>query len=170
MNPGDSNTTLNHYASMPQVDGIAFRDRWSRLEPQSNQFNWTPIDQALASARLHSKRLTLHIGVDTPTWLSSEGVAFYSYSNPPLMGSGSAPIPLDSTFQLRDQRFISALVQHLLDQGDLSFLHSVSIGFPVSEMSLLACSNQTLGDSTPILVAPIWNRGNRSLNTISRLF
>jgi hypothetical protein len=148
LDPGASTTTAQHFAAMGSVDGLAFRDRWSQMETSPGSYNWSRLDGISDVARQAGKRLSVHIAADAPAWLSAQGVQFYTYTNQPGIGSGSAPIPWDATYLGRHASFVQALANHLRSRGDDDLLRMVSVGSPVSEMSLPACANGILGDNT----------------------
>jgi len=146
LDPGESTSSATEYAALDSVDGLAFRAAWSRMEPTANTYDWASLDAITDVVRQADKKLTIHVISDAPAWLTGLGMQSYSY-NHPLFGSGSAPIPWDATFLDRNAKFMAALAAHVLARGDADLIEVVSVGAPVSEMSLLYCQNGLLGNS-----------------------
>lgn len=146
LDPGETATSAAQFAAMPDVDGLAYRERWSKMEPSAGTYNWSTLDAIADVARQAGKQLTLHVAADSPTWLTNLGMQRYSY-NDPILGTGSAPVPWDGIYLSRHATLMRALAEHVLARGDAALVSVVSIGAPVSEMSLLTCANGMLGDS-----------------------
>lgn len=154
LDPGESNNAMAQYAALASVDGLAYRTRWSTLEPGDGSYNWTALDAAFSAVAAQNKLLTVHVGVSGgawPQWLQSAGAQTYTYSGP--QGSVTDPVPWDSTFLARYGDFVSALANHIQSSGNMSRLRAISVGAPVSEMSLVGCQNNTMGSVT-------YNRSN----------
>ncbi len=146
MDPGEAGASLDSYAALGTVDGLAFRALWRQLEPQNGNRDWSSLDTALDIARSRGKKLTVHIGVSGgawPQWLLAAGMATYNYNTP--FGAGSDPVPWDPVLLTRYGQLVSALAAHLQARGDLSLVRAVSDGAPVGEMSLVACQGGMLG-------------------------
>ena len=143
---GDLTATLDGYAALATVDGLAFRTAWKVLEPQNGVYNWSTLDTAFDTVRARGKQLTLHIGASSmglPPWLFGLGVATYTYT-PPGGLPVTEPIPWDATFISRYTQFVTALAAHIQARGDASLLYAVSDGVPVAEMSIVGCQNGAL--------------------------
>lgn len=145
LDPGEPSESIEAYARLATVDGIAFRSLWSTLEPSDGVYRWTALDAAFDAARRQSKRLTLHVAASLPGWLAAAGARTYQFSTP--IGSGTAPIPWDGVYLNRYGAFLSALAAHIRDRGDDTLLQAVSIGVPVSEMSIPGCTSGRLSPS-----------------------
>ena len=146
MDPGESSSSMSQYAAMTSVDGLAYRARWRDLEPTEGRYNWTELDAAFDAVQTRSKRLTVHIGASAgawPDWLASAGAVTYSYAGP--LGQVSDPLPWDGVFLTRYDNFVAALAAHIRSRGNMGSLNAISVGAPVSEMSLPACQNNLLG-------------------------
>jgi hypothetical protein len=68
----------------PYVQGIALRTHWDRVEPHEhanpNDFYWDFLDQGVALAAAHGKKVSIYVGagVTTPQWVFDAGSpAFY---------------------------------------------------------------------------------------------
>ena len=81
----------------PFVDGIRLRTGWNVVQPQSNSYDWSIIDQALSLAAQNGKRVGVSIasGIATPQWVYDNGATKYRL----LDGSGnSMPIPWEPAY------------------------------------------------------------------------
>ena len=81
----------------PFVDGIRLRSGWNTVQPQSDTYNWSTIDQALSLAAQNGKRVGVSIasGIATPQWVYDNGATKYRL----LDGSGnSMPIPWEPAY------------------------------------------------------------------------
>jgi hypothetical protein len=81
----------------PFVDGIRLRTCWNVVQPQSNTYNWSTIDQALSLAAQYGKRVGVSIaaGIATPQWVYDNGATKYQL----LDGSGnSMPVPWEPAY------------------------------------------------------------------------
>ena len=68
----------------PYMQGIALRTQWDRVEPHehanANDFYWDYLDQGVALAAAHGKKVSIIVqaGVETPLWVYDAGApAFY---------------------------------------------------------------------------------------------
>ena len=145
--PGDSSATFQAYLAKADVAGVAWRSTWKQVEPSDGIWDWSRLDSALDAAAAVGKRVTIHIGVSGgawPTWLTTAGAATYSGPNV-LGGTVTDPVPWDSIFLSRYDRLIRQLASHVAGRGQTALVRAVSVGAPVSEMSLVACSAGLLG-------------------------
>lgn len=134
---------------MPDVSGLAWRELWRTIEPNDGSFDWTTLDAALDATATSGKQITIHIAVSGgawPAWLTTAGAVTYSgtaFNNTPF----TDPIPWDAVFINRYNRLIAQLAAHIATRGQTGLVRAVSVGAPVAEMSLVACTNGTLGTS-----------------------
>lgn len=145
MDPGEAPASMSQFAALSTVDALAYRARWRDLEPTEGNYDWTSLDAAFDAVR-NNKRLTVHIGVSGgawPNWLAGRGAVTYNYVGP--HGQVTDPLPWDAVFLARYDAFVAALAAHLHTRGDIGLLHAITVGAPVSEMSLVGCQNNTLG-------------------------
>ena len=145
LDPGEPTASISQFASMASVDGLVYRAVWSKLESTPGSFDWSTLDTAADITRAAGKRLTVHIFADLPGWLPGLGAQTYSYTSP--IRSGTAAVPWDSTYLRRHGDFMTALAAHVLLRGDADVLSVVSVGAPVSEMTLVGCQNGMLGNT-----------------------
>lgn len=143
LDPGETATSAQRFASMAQVDGLAYRALWSRLETAPGRYDWSTLDAIADVARAGGKRLTLHVAPDLPGWLPPLGAQTYAYASP--IGSGTAAVPWDGVYLGRIESFAVALAEHVRARGDADLVALVSVGAPVSEMSLVGCLDGRLG-------------------------
>lgn len=130
-----------------QVDGLAIRTSWARLEPSEGRYDWTALDSALAQVAAANKKATLHVlgsgyAQVTPSWLMAAGVQFYSGLK------GADPVPWDAVFLQKWSSFLPKLAEHLRTSGGDAVLLNMTIAVPVPEMNLFSCRNGLLDGST----------------------
>lgn len=145
---------IQGYLAKPEVDGVAWRATWSSVEPSDGTYDWSRLDAALSAAAAANKRLTVHIGVSGgawPGWLTMAGAHTYSGTSI-LGGTITDPVPWDSVFLARYSRLIQQLADHISGRGQAGIVRAVSVGAPVSEMSLIACDTGTLGSGASAVV------------------
>ncbi|HUX35216.1 MAG TPA: beta-galactosidase [Gemmatimonadaceae bacterium] len=145
MDPGASASTLQAYAALPSVDGLAFRVLWSSLEPAAGTYDWTALDTALAVARRQGKTITIHVAPSAgglPGWLGSLGMRSYSYVGP--QGPRTDPVPWDSVYLARYRAFVTAMGAHVRATGNMELVASVSDPVPEPEMTIVGCQNHQL--------------------------
>lgn len=152
--PGDTGTVIQGYLAKPEVDGVAWRTTWKLVEPTDGAYDWSRLDAALGAAATANKRITIHIGVSGgawPAWLTTAGAFTYSGTSP-VVGAITDPVPWDSMFLSRYNRLMQQLASHLSSRGQTGLVRAVSVGGPVSEMSLAACDTGVLGSGTTSVV------------------
>jgi len=145
MDPGASAATLQTFAALPGVDGLAFRVLWSTLEPAAGTYAWAALDTALGVARQQGKQLTIHVAptaVGLPGWLAALGMASYTYTGP--QGLRTDPVPWDTVYLARYRAFVTALGAHVQASGNMDLVASVSDPVPVPEMTIVGCQNHQL--------------------------
>lgn len=148
--PGDGAAVYQTYLAKPEVTGIAWRAMWSSVEPSDGSWDWSRLNAALDAAAAAGKRITIHIGASgggAPSWLRAAGAATYSGSNV-LGGTVTDPVPWDGVYLDRYVRLMQQLSTHISARGQTGLVRAVSVGAPVSEMSLVACANGVLGDGS----------------------
>lgn len=148
MDPRDGKADFERFLSMKNVDGIAVRMGWKDLEPQDNQYNWSALDTAFASAKQHGKKLTLHIAASplgaTPQWIYDQGGKSYAFTHRFNGRKSTEPLPWDRTYLLKWGEFLGALSTHIRENGQLETLAYISSAVPVTEMSLIGCRQGNL--------------------------
>jgi hypothetical protein len=145
--PGESQASVQHFLAMSEVDGIAWRGLWRLVEPSDGSYDWSSLDATLDAAAASSKRVTVHIGTSGgawPGWLTAAGAATYDGTSP-VGGPFTDPVPWDSVYLSRYQRLMTQLATHIAGRGQTGLIRAVSVGAPVSEMSLVSCMSGTLG-------------------------
>ncbi len=146
LDPGESSSSMNQYAARSNVDGLAYRALWKAIEPTQGVYNWTSLDAAISAVVAQNKYLTVHIGASGgawPQWVQTAGAQTYTYTGP--QGSVTDLVPWDAIYSARFSNFVSALANHLQSSGAMARIRAVSVGAPVSEMSLAGCFNGSMG-------------------------
>lgn len=171
MDPGASAATLQTFASLPSVDGLAFRVLWSTLEPADGTYAWAALDTALAVARQHGKQITIHVAptaVGLPGWLAALGVASYTYAGP--QGLRTDPVPWDTVYLARYRAFAAALGAHVQATGNMDLVASVSDPVPVPEMTIVGCQNRQLTGGLSYDRATYLAAWDSTISTYARAF
>jgi hypothetical protein len=175
MDPGDNAATFQVYLAKGDVAGLAWRATWAMVEPADGAWDWTRLDAALDAASSAGKRVTIHIGASGggwPTWLTAAGAR--TYSGTTVVGTTvTDPVPWDNVFLARYDRLVRQLAGHIAGRGQTALVEAVSVGAPVSEMSLVACSAGTLGTgatSTPYSRAQYLTAWTSSANSLLSAF
>jgi len=97
----------------PQSLGINVLVNWSDLEPQEGAYDWSDLDNALAAAQAHGKRVAARVytsagdfGRATPGWVFSAGAQSYV---PDEGAEVAQPVPTDPVFTEKFGTFLRAL-------------------------------------------------------------
>jgi hypothetical protein len=108
-------TIQSSILSNPNIDGIAIRIGWNKLEPTDGTFNWTAVDSMITQASSHGKKASISVlaGSSSPQWLYSEGAPTYKWIwdrawGPSLCTVVTMPLPWDPIFQEKWSNFIAA--------------------------------------------------------------
>ena len=74
-------TIQSSILSNPNIDGVAIRIGWNKLEPTDGTFNWTAVDSMITQASSHGKKASISVlaGSSSPQWLYSEGAPTYKW-------------------------------------------------------------------------------------------
>lgn len=122
-----------------------FRVSWVDLEPEHGKYNWSAIDDKIASAKQKGMGVAFRIVTcnphskgyySTPKWLFDEGCKSYEYVVPgtdPYAGGPrfprNEPDYSDSLFLLRHRELILAMGQRYNESPDIAFLDIGSYGY-----------------------------------------
>lgn len=128
----------------PRWTGIVIRERWSTLEPQLNEFNWTFTDTQISRAKQFGKKyiLAIYTGDNDPPWL-----------NVPLYRG--APLPWDAKMLAEHGTMVQKLGERYAHDTELV---GVEIGGPTRgpsgslEMHLAAGLTFQSGYSERVLI------------------
>lgn len=148
LDPFDDAARVRTYLQRAEVAGVAWRGLWKQVEPSDGTWDWSRLDTALDEAADAGKRVTIHLGSSGggwPTWLTTAGVATYAGTTP--LGPVTDPVPWDATYLARYSRLMQTLATHLTARNATARVRAVSVGAPVSEMSLVGCTQGVLGTS-----------------------
>lgn len=84
------------------VQGVALRTQWSKIQPTEAAFDWSFLDQGMALAAQHGKKVSILItaGVTTPQWVYDAGALKLMVTTQagPVM---PMPLPWDPIFQTK---------------------------------------------------------------------
>ena len=131
-----SRSVLASVAAQPFVSGFLVRAEWRDLEPQPGQYQWSLLDEQLATAQRYGKQVALAVlnGPMAPSWLTDSGARVLRYS---FRGRSAAmPVPWDTVYLAAWERFIDALGKHYRDHPALTLVHVTHSTFNGFEMQL----------------------------------
>ncbi|MEO8440595.1 MAG: beta-galactosidase [Spartobacteria bacterium] len=84
------------------VQGVALRTQWSKIQPTEATFDWSFLDEGVALAAQHGKKVSVLItaGVTTPEWVYAAGADKFQVTTQagPVM---PMPLPWDPVFQAK---------------------------------------------------------------------
>jgi hypothetical protein len=91
--------------SAPSVDGVVIRLYWNALEPGRGQFDFSTLDQEIASVTAAKKHFSLAVivGGFTPSWVAEAGAKVLPFTVSPHQGAGNCrplqiPVPWDPVY------------------------------------------------------------------------
>lgn len=134
--------------AQPGIDGVALQVSWSALQPSADLYDWAELDAALAIAKSDGKEVTLHVLGTVSSWQKAAGVQTYSFVDLQQKSHEDA-IPWDAIYLSEYTRFLTVLGEHLAGAGYVQTVARISVGVPVAEMDLVACSNGMLAPQVP---------------------
>ena len=125
------------------VDGIALRVGWNVLEPAPHSFQWGAIDTILALAASHKKLVSISVqgGIESPSWLYSQGAESYKFMWDVAFGPAECtvariPIPWDSVFQARWAEFVAAFGSRYGSNPRITFVKLTGLNSKTEETFL----------------------------------
>jgi hypothetical protein len=128
----------------PDVDGLALRLPWDRLEPGDWRFDWAMLDHEFAAAQLHGKKVSLIVmpGPRTPNWVYSAGARQYAFGSCQSQFGGPSPsglripIPWDPVYLAKWTGFIRALGARYAGNPGLSLIKVTGISGGSAELAI----------------------------------
>jgi hypothetical protein len=127
--------------SESNVDGIALRVTWKKIEPADNRFDWAHLDKQVAAAAGAGKKISLSVtaGTHTPAWVFAAGAESFTYGEG--KGSHTIPAPWDPVFQARWQRLIKALGKRYAENPAVVLVKITGINMDTPECMLPRSAN-----------------------------
>ena len=102
----------------PNVDGLTLRHSWDEIEPREGVFVWSELDQEVARARSHGKKIALGItpGIRTPQWVYSAGASQFTFvwDKPwglPMCSQARIPAPWDPVYMSKWKTLVGELAR-----------------------------------------------------------
>ncbi|MGO9265563.1 MAG: beta-galactosidase [Candidatus Binataceae bacterium] len=149
----DSSTFASSVLSDPSVDGLAMRTTWQTLEPADGTFDWSEIDTAIATAQANGKKLSISVtpGVQTPSWLWTEGAQAFDYVwdkgySFPYCTVVSIPVPWDPIYEAKWGAFVAALGARYDSNPTVSHVKLTGVNGPSQETSLPNMVNEIINN------------------------
>jgi Divergent InlB B-repeat domain len=125
-------TSAGTAISNANCDGVRWLLRWSEVEATPDIYTWQYLDDAVAWAAANNKKcgISINAGKDCPTWLFAAPYNAQSYTMQDTPGAigRTIPIPGDSVFMARWQKFITALGARYDSNPMVSFVIICGIG------------------------------------------
>ena len=123
-------TALNALTSWSNsnIDGVAERSWWNKVEPTQGVRDWSFIDEVVNTAKEKNKKISINImaGINTPDWVYASGVPKF----PVTFQGQSLTLPL-----LWDQKYLDlwgSLIQEAGERYDgdssISYVHIAGLG------------------------------------------
>ncbi len=110
----------------PDVTGVTIRQSWSALEPTEGVYNWSYLDDALATVAASGKTVLLRIGTQSgrPAWVTTAikraHGKFFTWNNYGVQTT--IPVFWDPTLVAKKTAMITALGAHLTNNPALSIV------------------------------------------------
>jgi hypothetical protein len=129
--------------SNPNVDGLALRCWWDELEPYEGTFDWRQIDDQIAAAHAHGKKVSLGItaGIHTPAWVYAGGASYFTFVwdkswGPPPCSKQRIPIPWDPVYLARWTAFVRSLGARYAENPAVAYIKITGINAGTQETLL----------------------------------
>tara|TARA_R110002073_G_scaffold336260_2_gene531509 strand:- start:59217 stop:60392 length:1176 start_codon:yes stop_codon:yes gene_type:complete len=123
-------------AQLEHVDGVLVRIGWNDIESTPGVYDWTLLDEQIASAQSFDIKISLSIinGPMAPNWLEDMGVDFFDYE---LQGTPRRlPIPWDAVHQSRWMQFVADLGARYENEETISLVYITNSSGNGFEMQL----------------------------------
>ncbi len=109
------------------VSGGAVRVSWALLEPAEGSYDWSYLDQEIATARSHGKYISIFFGgaFKSPAWLlNNPAIHFFVFQN----GTQTVrtPLPYDSVYLAKLCRFITAFGARYRDSATVAYVRGAT--------------------------------------------
>lgn len=111
----------------PNVQGVAMRSQWSKVEPSERSYDWSFFDEGVRLAAQHHKKISMSVtaGVTTPNWVYAAGAERFNISRPGARGASVAmmqPLPRDAVFLAKWTNFIRAMAARYDNVPELAYV------------------------------------------------
>jgi hypothetical protein len=95
----------------PNVAGISVHATWDFMQPTENSFNWSYFDGIIQSVAAAGKTVMLCVqaGVNTPSWVYSEGAVAFSFKDDKSPNVQQVPLPWDPVFLAEWENFVKQM-------------------------------------------------------------
>jgi hypothetical protein len=149
----DSTSFASFVLGNTSVDGLAIRATWSTIEPSDGTFNWSNIDNTLATAQAHGKKVSISVaaGVHTPSWVYAEGAKGFQFvwDRPwalPFCSIATIPLPWDPVFQQKWAEFVGALGARYDANPNVAHVKLTGINGKTQETTLPHSVNESINN------------------------
>jgi hypothetical protein len=146
----------------PSIDGIALYTNWDTVERQKGIFDWSWIDNVVAQAAAHHKKVSLGItaGADTPAWVYADGATAFDFTWREHWGFTPCsrqrmPVPWDPVFLSRWKEFVDALGVRYNSNPNVSLVHITGINAGTDETFLPGSRGGSIGGQFGIVTCQI---------------
>jgi hypothetical protein len=95
----------------PNVAGLSVHATWAFMQPTKNNFNWSYFDGLIHRASTAGKTVILCVqaGVNTPSWVYSEGAQAFSFTDDKSPNTQQVPLPWDPVFLAEWENFVQQM-------------------------------------------------------------
>jgi hypothetical protein len=127
----------------PNVYGLSWRFGWAKIEPADGQYNWSPVDEAIAVTSKAGKKVMLRIiaGINSPDWVYRAGAKPFDFRNTDLRHPENhrpemrMPVPWDEVYLAKWEAFIQAFGKRYNGNPTIYSIQMTGGGY-IGEMNL----------------------------------
>src|SRR6266700_829646 len=125
-------TSAGTAISNANCDGVRWKLRWSDVEATPDTYTWQYLDDAVALATANNKKcgISINAGKDCPAWLYAApyNAQFYTMQDTPGAIGRTIPVPGDTVFMTRWQKFITDFGARYNSNPAVSYVIIAGIG------------------------------------------
>jgi hypothetical protein len=127
----------------PNIYGISWRFRWAKIEPAEGQYNWSPVDHAMAITSKAGKKVMLRLtaGISSPEWVYRGGAKPFDFRNTDLRHPENhppdmrMPVPWDEVYLAKWEAFVQAFGKRYNGNPTIYSIQMTGGGY-IGEMNL----------------------------------
>ncbi len=116
----------------PNIQGVALRSQWGKIEPSEGHFDWSLFDEGIALAKQYHKKVSLSVvaGTTTPTWVYQAGATRFDFQKIHKRGEVEGmtqPLPWDKVFLSKWGAFVAEFSKRYDNTSEVAY---VTMGGP----------------------------------------
>lgn len=137
--------------ALPSIDGIAIRVGWRELQPTAQPPNFAIVDQQVAAARRHNKKVSLSFeaAIETPDWVFDLGARPYWFvldEESHICERRRLPLPWDPVYLDSLKQFVRSASQRYNRSDILAHVKVTGLGGRRQSTALPHRGVRTLSD------------------------